>query len=90
MNRHYTSVWSLREMYMIFISSIRVEISIGNRDVFCSMRVYFSADSNPSYKNISFAHRLEEKQKSPLIFQTLYVSIMHIHVLSLKVRNFMI
>ena len=60
-------------MYTKFTCSSRVEIPTGNKHVFYSSGVYFSADSNSTYKHF-FAHRLKEKQKSTMNFKGTAVS----------------
>ena len=54
----------------------RVELSIGNKHVFCIRRVYFSADSSPS-----LLINLKENQKKtkPVILKGTVVSATTLH-----------
>ena len=56
-------------MYPKFTCSCRVELSIGIEHVFCSRRVYFSSDSNSTYKTFLCSTIKRKTKKITLNFK---------------------
>ena len=57
-------------MYPKFTCSCRVELSIGNKNAFCSRCVYFSADSNSTYRKFLCSSIKRKIKKITLNFKS--------------------
>ena len=57
---------TLNEMYPKFTCNHRVELSIGNEHMFCRRRVYFSAESNSTYKTFLCSSIQRKTKKYPV------------------------
>ena len=64
-NEQTVHLTKLNEMYPKFKCSCRVELSFGNEHLFYSRRVYFSADSNSTYKTFLCSSIKRKTNKDP-------------------------
>ena len=69
MNRHYN------EIYTKFKCICRVELSIGNKHVFCSRLDYIFVDWNCIYNTFLFSSIKNKTKKSPVTFKDTAVTV---------------